>query len=320
MSNHSSEEVAYSLKKRLLTEYQGNLLEDIFPARHVETGSGSYVKIETREKLVVNFLDKETAIGKISKDLKLVPGIGEVKEQYLKREGYNNISQLMDHPKFCGSVCCILEALESEDPVHLRRIIAQKYSPTHLSVLLSSAFQDPEDYLFMDIETLGLKNEPLILIGAAKLIDNQIQVKQYLLKDLNQEGAVLKGFIDELSSDNIYVTYNGLSFDLPYIRSRLRYNNIHHTLNGEHLDLLHFSRRAWRTQLPNCRLQTLEAHLFNLERVDDVPSSLVPEYYKTYLKTGNIGPLVPIIEHNKQDIISLVFILSQLHQVVEDNI
>jgi len=50
-----------------------------------------------------------------------------------------------------------------------------------------------------------------------------------------------------------------------------------------------------------------------MEREDDVPSALVPDLYLTYRKKNNIGPLIPIIEHNRQDIITLARILSKLY-------
>lgn len=84
-------------------------------------------------------------------------------------------------------------------------------------------------------------------------------------------------------------------------------------LDRHHLDLLHFSRRFWGQKLPNCRLNTIERHLFGMEREDDVPSALVPDFYLTYRKKNNIGPLIPIIEHNRQDIITLARILSKLY-------
>jgi hypothetical protein len=37
-----------------------------------------------------------------------------------------------------------------------------------------------------------------------------------------------------------------------------------------------------------------------------------PEFYETYLRTGNCGPLVPIIEHNKQDVVSLALLFFYL--------
>ena len=56
-----------------------------------------------------------------------------------------------------------------------------------------------------------------------------------------------------------------------------------------------------------------------MERHEDVPSGLVPDFYKTYLKTGNIGPLIPIIEHNRQDVVTLARLLSQLYQEIDLN-
>ncbi len=57
----------------------------------------------------------------------------------------------------------------------------------------------------------------------------------------------------------------------------------------------------------------MEKYLFDFEREDDVPSSMVPSFYKTYDETGNIGPLIPIVEHNREDVITLARILSRLH-------
>jgi uncharacterized protein YprB with RNaseH-like and TPR domain len=72
-----------------------------------------------------------------------------------------------------------------------------------------------------------------------------------------------------------------------------------------HFDLLHFSRRRWKDTLPSFRLSALEREIFGLHRENDIPGQMVPEFYEMYLRTGNCGPLVPIVEHNKQDVESL---------------
>ena len=56
--------------------------------------------------------------------------------------------------------------------------------------------------------------------------------------------------------------------------------------------------------------------MFGLERQGDVPGQYIPDYYNTYLTEGNIGPLIPIIEHNKQDIISLASFLEKIYAEV----
>ncbi|MDD1670212.1 MAG: ribonuclease H-like domain-containing protein, partial [Methanomicrobiales archaeon] len=79
-----------------------------------------------------------------------------------------------------------------------------------------------------------------------------------------------------------------------------------------HFDLLHFSRRRWGRDLPDCRLSTLEREIFGISRDVDIPGSLVPEFYEAFLRTGNCGPLVPILDHNRQDLVTLGFLLSAL--------
>ena len=72
-----------------------------------------------------------------------------------------------------------------------------------------------------------------------------------------------------------------------------------------HFDVLHFSRRRWKDQLPSLRLSNLEREILGVSRDNDVPGQMVPEFYETYLRSGNPGPLVPIVRHNGQDVISL---------------
>ncbi|MFZ0441432.1 MAG: ribonuclease H-like domain-containing protein, partial [Methanobacterium sp.] len=125
--------------------------------------------------------------------------------------------------------------------------------------------------------------------------------------------AALEAFVSHVDDDTVFVSFNGQTFDVPYIENRLKHHGLKQNIRRYHLDLLHFSRRTWKSKLPNCQLQTLEKYLFDFEREDDVPSSMVPSFYKTYDETGNIGPLIPIVEHNREDVITLARILSRLH-------
>ncbi len=305
------------LLKQLIKEYEGETIEDVLNVESFKTDQGSFYSIKGYEKLEIKTIDKNKVRLKILSDLKLVPGIGEVKERTLKADGYKTIEDLHDHPRFSSEAKEFSELFSKSDS-EITECISRRCSNTHPHVLLSSSFQETEDFLFLDIETLGLKDRPIILIGAAKVIGDRMEVVQYLLPDPTCENAVLEGFMSDLDGGSTFVTFNGRSFDLPFIRSRLRHHGIPGDLSGNHLDLLHFSRRTYKRQLPNCRLQTLEEHLFGIKRHDDVPSSMVPGFYSTYLETGNIGPLIPIVEHNKQDVITLARILSRLYQELGD--
>jgi hypothetical protein len=82
-------------------------------------------------------------------------------------------------------------------------------------------------------------------------------------------------------------------------------------LQRAHFDVLHFARRKWRYETPDCRLHTLQEFLLGA-READIPSALVPEFYETYLRTHNVGPLLAIVEHNRQDLIGLAHIFSKV--------
>jgi hypothetical protein len=148
----------------------------------------------------------------------------------------------------------------------------------------------------------------------ARTSGNKVETIQFLLRDLNEEKAVLESYFSLNHDQTLLVSFNGRSFDAPFIRRRMKHHHLDYQDPVDHLDLLYPARSNWKSQLPNCQLQTLERHLFDLERVDDVPSYLVPEYYRTYLEERNIGPLVPILEHNREDVVTLVRLLSLIQQ------
>ena len=307
--SHETEE----LRSRLIDENMETSMDEVFSGEIWETAHGSCYKISDSRKLKLNTLPKSKAKSNLLSDLKIIKGIGSSKEQKLNLDGYLTVEDLQEHPTYSGEACKIVELLDAGDTNSITNYVTCRYPKSHPSALFSSCFSSDNNFLFMDIETLGLKAVPLILIGVSKMENKKIIVDQFLLRDLKDEISALEAFNSTVDDETIFVSFNGQSFDLPYIKDRLNYHHLKSDLNRNHLDLMHFSRRAWKNFLPNCKLQTIEKHLFDFEREDDVPSSMVPSFYKTYLQTGNIGPLIPIVEHNKEDVITLARILSRLN-------
>lgn len=304
------------LKRRLLNEYQDKTLDEVFGGEEIETTYGTTYLIKSRDKIdfCLKKCDdiKKSMIG----DLKLIPGIGPATESRLKKEGFTDIEKLQNHPKIGWKAEMFLSKLEEKDSSSIIELVKKNYPSSHERVLECAGYKNPEHFIFMDIETLGLNHQPVILMGEATLKKNEIEVRQYLCRDLGEEPAVLSGITSHLCEESAFVSFNGASFDLPYIKNRLEYFQIEQDLSRTHFDLYHYSRRFWGSNLPNCRLTTIERHLFDIERVDDVPGSHIPGYYKTYQKEDNIGPLVPIIEHNRMDIVTLALILSRMHDEI----
>ncbi|HVP70926.1 MAG TPA: ribonuclease H-like domain-containing protein, partial [Gemmatimonadaceae bacterium] len=79
-----------------------------------------------------------------------------------------------------------------------------------------------------------------------------------------------------------------------------------------HLDLLHHSRRRWKSELSDCRLQTLERHVCRRLRSGDVPGEEVPGLYHDYVRRGDPYRLIPGFHHNLLDVITMGEILRAL--------
>lgn len=172
---------------------------------------------------------------------------------------------------------------------------------------------------YVDVETTGLAGGTgtyVFLTGVGTFEEGSFRVRQFFLADLAGERAMLAAISDALAGRPALVSFNGRSFDVPMIETRLTLNRLAPLSAIRHLDLLYPSRRLYRGRLPSCRLGELEERLLGFTREDDVPGWLVPSLYIEYMHTGRAGPLRAVFRHNALDILSLVALLSHLGQVV----
>ena len=305
------------LKEKLLIKYENKSLDDVMDCKIKNTSCGDALKITTKEKISFNIEDNDFR-NQINNNLKLLPRIGLKTEQNLKRQGYTTIESLKDHDKYSNVASKFLDEI---DDMSFREIVDvldnNRYSKKCRDNLLKCiSLTDIENFKFMDIETKGLSNVPIILIGVAEIKGDNIIASQYFLRDYTEEPNIIEAYLSHLDDDSVHVTFNGKSFDVPFIKNRCLCNDINPELDLPHLDLMYFAKNLWRDSLPNCQLQTIEREVFGITRQDDVPGQYIPGYYDTYLLEDNIGPVVPIIEHNCQDIISLASFLEKMYEDV----
>ncbi|WP_407424848.1 ribonuclease H-like domain-containing protein [Methanobrevibacter sp.] len=305
------------LKRRLLADFEGKNLSDIENSEVVSTDLGETLKITNKEK--INFkIEDNNFKDQINHNLKLLPKIGIKKEETLKNNGYSTIESLKTHNNYGDMASKFLDRIDEMAFCEIMDLLDRnKYSKKCRDNLLKCiSLTDCENFKFMDIETKGLSNVPIILIGVAEIKGNKIISSQYFLRNYAEEDAILDAYLSHLDEDSIHVTFNGKSFDVPFIKNRCTYNRISANLDLPHLDLMYFAKNLWSDDLPNCKLQTIEKEFFGLERQDDVPGQYIPGYYDAYLSQNNIGPIVPIIEHNRQDIVSLAAFLEKMYRDV----
>lgn len=230
--------------------------------------------------------------------ISLVRGVGPYTEERLRHEGYNHLAELVHHERFGKEALRVWTALAKGDIPVLSDAGAK-------DVELLAMF-GAEDAAVVDIETVGLWQVlPVFLIGFATVIPGGWEIRQFFARGFEEEAALLYEVSEELASKRVCVTYNGKAFDEPFVRARLNLHGFSSVRFDLHVDLLHACRRAYGETLPNCRLSTVAAHVFGIDRNDDVPGSEVPDLYYQFVRDGAQEFVEPILHHNAMDILAL---------------
>ena len=179
-----------------------------------------------------------------------------------------------------------------------------------LQLLARAAAEVPagKRLLFLDTETTGLAGGTgtyVFLVGAGFFDGDGFEVRQYFMRDLDEEAALLSALEALFRDFDGFVTYNGTGFDLPLLETRFVLARRRWPGDRFHLDLLTPARRLWSARLSDCRLGTLEQHVLGFRRADDLPGALIPSVYFDFLRRRRPGELPRVFEHNRHDVLSL---------------
>ena len=181
------------------------------------------------------------------------------------------------------------------------------------------AFDAPFDArraLFLDTETTGLSGGAgtvAFLVGLGRVEGDRFVVHQYMMSNYGAEALLLEKIAPMIREAQTLVTFNGRSFDVPLLRSRFTMCRMDDPTAGKpHLDLIHPARRVWKLRLKDCSLGHIEETELGLHRDHDIPGAEVPERYFSFLKTGDMTLLEDVVDHNRQDIVSLGTLLARL--------
>ena len=214
---------AQNLKSNLMDKYQDMQLSEVIEGSENDGGFGNVFTINQEIKSNLKKFSREKAKEKILSETRLIYGIGDTKKKYLKSRGYHTIEDLVNHPNFSNEAKQCVDLIESMNTKNIVDRISHWLSKSDELAYCCSGFHEKEDFVFFDIETLGLFNRPIILIGIAKFNGENLSINQYFLRNLNQEPAALNEFLSHIDPKTVLVSYNGKSFDVPYIRERLSY-------------------------------------------------------------------------------------------------
>jgi len=174
--------------------------------------------------------------------------------------------------------------------------------------------------LFLDTETTGLSHGVgtfAFVIGLATVHPDGVRSTRLFIPEPADEPLAFRVLLGFLRRYPYLVTFNGKSFDLHILRSRLllHYPARHEELDPRllpHLDLLHLARRLWKHRLDRVTLQHVEREILGLERHDDVAGSLIPAIYFDFLHRGALDGVLGVLEHNLKDVLSMVALLEDV--------
>jgi len=170
----------------------------------------------------------------------------------------------------------------------------------------------PKETVLIDTETAGFHGRPLFMVGLLRLSGSKPVVSQYFARTYAEEAGLLAKMAELLPEVGLLVSFNGKAFDWPFVRDRMVYHRVSCQAEFAHLDLLHPSRRRWRDELPNCRLQTLERYLSGRWRSGDIPGEEIPQRYHDYVRNGDARLIAPIFHHNRLDLVAMMELLAAL--------
>ena len=182
---------------------------------------------------------------------------------------------------------------------------------------------DLSSALFLDLETTGLSGGVGVipfLIGFGYFGQAGFEIRQFFLGEPAEEEAMIQEVYRFLESNPFesIVSFNGKGFDLPILETRFTLHRLPFLL-GElpHLDFIFAARALWKHKLESCRLSHLAEQVIKAPRWEDIPSAEVPIRYFSYLRSGQFSFVEPVLEHNLQDILSLLGIIIAASDLIE---
>lgn len=176
--------------------------------------------------------------------------------------------------------------------------------------------------LYLDTETTGLSGGAgtiAFLVGTGFFGQDTFTVRQYFMRDYDEEAAVLYELQQLFSAYQGFATFNGKAFDINLLQSRFVSNRFRPSFGDmPDLDLLYPSRRVWGLKLESCRLSSLEESILGEFRDDDIPGALIPSVYFKYLEERDASQIKRVIRHNELDVLSMVSLLARLSAMMRN--
>lgn len=183
-----------------------------------------------------------------------------------------------------------------------------------LNVLLKEAF-------FIDIETSGLSREYSDIISITILMyeKGSCYIHQIFCEYKIDESEALKYLKDLVKAKKYIITYNGNSFDIPFLISKYKKYNIDYDFNlFIKIDLYYWMRSLkYKLEIENLKLKTIEKH-FNIEREDTLNGEDIITLYEAYRIEPRKEFSSLILNHNYEDVFNLPILFNNIINLYDE--
>ena len=180
----------------------------------------------------------------------------------------------------------------------------------------------PHNHFVFDIETTGLshKYNKVILIGIMYNSNNQTIIKQFFASRESEEKEILVEFISSISKFSNHISFNGISFDIPFLNARFKKYDINFSLDKiNDYDILRFVKHYKDVlSLENYKLKTIEK-LLGIKRLDTISGKESIDLYKEFIQTNHKDIKSKILLHNYEDIYYLGKLL-KIKELLEEKL
>ncbi|MBE5941469.1 MAG: rnase H family protein [Lachnospiraceae bacterium] len=168
---------------------------------------------------------------------------------------------------------------------------------------------NPEDLLFFDIETTGFiaKHTTLYLIGVLWFKNNTIHIRQWFNDNGCDEKVILTSFLEFTHTFTHLIHFNGLGFDLPYLKQKADIHNLTFSLEECMTQIdIYKEIRSYKNlfALDNMKQVSIEDFL-GIARDDEKSGKELIRVYQQYIGKPDEQLEHLLLLHNHDDLLGM---------------
>lgn len=172
-----------------------------------------------------------------------------------------------------------------------------------------------ENCMFFDIETTGFSpsSSSIYLIGCLYRDGQNLIINQFFAESKADEKDVLIQFMELLSKFRTIISFNGIGFDIPFIKAKCdSYSIEEHFKDYQYIDIFKLvGRIKFLLKQPNYKQKTIETFL-GIHREDKFSGGELINVYADYVKNPTKEAEDFLLLHNFEDVTGMLDLMPVL--------